>query len=383
MNRTALIDGKWAVVDMNIARENFKAVRKRLGNARICCVVKADAYGHGAVRMARLYETLGADFLAVSDFDEATELRLEGIEAPILILGYTDPVFAAELAAQNLSQCVFSATYAKALADAARAVGARLRVHLKIDTGMGRLGFVWRDETDHELNGVDALFADGTLIPEGVFTHFSSASEAEGEDFTCRQLDAFLGAVAYLETRGVRFSIRHAANSAAVDRFPESVLDMARVGIALYGHGCTGALAGAVRPILQLETTVMHIRDVRAGDSVGYGRALIAERDMRIAILPIGYADGLWRSNGRTGGCVGLRGQTAPIVGSVCMDQCMVDVSAIDGVRIGDTVTVYGTSPDCSVEAVAARNGTVPYELLCAIGQRVSRKYDDNGELSK
>lgn len=376
-----------AEIDLDAARANCEAIRARLGSTKLCCVVKANAYGHGAVQLARLYTELGADFLAVSSMREAMQLRRASISLPILILGYTDPSYAPLLCAEQISQCVFSTEYGAQLASAARAHGVRVKIHIKLDTGMGRIGFDCRGnkELPAALDGAVALCKDASLIPEGVFTHLSSASDGEaGQAFTQRQLRDFEAALAYFDAHGVTFPIRHAANSAATMVYGQSLFDMARVGILLYGHAAAESTDGlALTPILRLKTAVTHIKKIAAGDTVGYGRAFVADRDMTVATVPIGYADGFLRANGTNGGVMEIRGQIAPIIGGVCMDQCMLDVTEIEGVKLGDAVTVYGTKGDTSVEAVAARCETVPYEILCGIGERVPRVYLENGAVVK
>lgn len=374
-----------AEIDLTAASENFNLIRARLGKAKLCCVVKANAYGHGAVQLARLYERLGADFLAVSSIREAMQLRRGRIGLPILILGDTDPLCVDLLARENLSQCVYSETYGKALLAAAKMQGVRVKIHIKLDTGMGRIGFDCRGNTEPSsaLDAAVMLCKDGTLIPEGIFTHLSSASDGTvGGTFTEEQIARFGTALAYFHAHGVEFSIRHIANSAALTSYPQSMFDMVRVGILLYGHASADfSVPLPLRPVLKLRTSVVQVKTVQKGEFVGYGRTFLAERDTTVATVPIGYADGLMRDNGKNGGVMEICGQIAPIIGGVCMDQCMLDVSEIEGVKPGDTVTVYGISGQTSVEMVAARCATVPYEILCSIGERVPRIYLENGQI--
>ena len=373
-----------AEIDLGAVRANFKAVKEHIGNKRICCVVKANAYGHGAVALSRVYEELGADFLAVSGIEEALQLRRAQIRLPILILGYTAPECASILADQNISQCVYSQEYGCALADAAASQGVRVKIHIKIDTGMGRIGFSCRDEENASLAHAADLCKHSALIPEGVFTHLSSASDGEdGEVFTNRQLRDFEYAIAYFRAHGVSFSIRHAANSGASIDYPASYFDMVRVGILLYGYPSSDQLRRALKltPVLQLKTTVVHIKTVRAGDTVGYSRTFTADREMKLATIPIGYADGFWRANAITSPTLELAGTPVPIVGGICMDQCVLDVSALEDVKIGDTVTVYGEKPYNSISAVTERNQTIVYEILCSIGERVPRIYFEDGRV--
>lgn len=374
-----------AEIDLGAVRENFKIVRAHIGNRRICCVVKANAYGHGAVALSRVYEELGADFLAVSGIEEALQLRRAQIRLPILILGYTAPECASVLAEQNISQCVYSAEYGSALAESAASQGVRVKIHIKMDTGMGRIGFSCREEGNASLQSAADLCKHAAMIPEGIFTHLSSASDGEnGDAFTRRQLRDFDYAIAYFRAHGVSFSIRHAANSGATLGYPEAHLDMVRVGILLYGYSPSDQLRKVLglTPVLQLKTTVVHLKTVRAGDTVGYSRAFTADREMRLATIPIGYADGFWRANAVTSPTLELAGAPVPIVGGICMDQCVLDVSAIGDVKIGDTVTVYGTRDYNSVEHIARCNQTIPYEILCAIGERVPRIYLDGDRIA-
>jgi alanine racemase len=371
-----------AEIDLDAVRHNFNSVKSRIGNAKICCVVKANAYGHGAIRLARIYESLGADFLAVSGIEEAMQLRNAAVGLPILILGYTDPACAALLASQNISQCVFSAAYGDALADCAADQGVRVKIHIKLDTGMGRIGFLC-GEAQEMLDAV-RVCKHPSLIPEGIFTHFSSASDGEaGEEFTRRQFALFEDAVSYFAANGVDFAIRHAANSGAVLDYPTAYLDMVRAGILLYGYPSSDEMRHTLdlKPVLKLKTTVVHIKNIKRGDTVGYGRAFVADHDMTVATLPIGYADGFARSNRLTMPLMEIQGLPAPIVGGICMDQCVIDISDIPNVTVGTSVTVYGEMPFNSIPAVAERNQTIPYEILCSIGERVPRIYLKDGHV--
>ena len=383
MEKQLLVKRAWAEVDLDAIRHNYSLVRQTIPReSKLCCVIKANAYGHGAVTLARLYETLGADFLAVSNLDEALELRYAGITLPILILGYTAPEAVAELYEHNISQCVYSLDYAHALSEKAKEANLVVKVHIKVDTGMGRIGFSLRHQ--EELSGcvqeIKAAFDDGAFIPEGIFTHFASADEGEsGADYTRGQFSLFTSLTEALRDEGLLFAIRHAANSAAIFTYPETALDMVRAGILLYG--CVPSELVEKRglvPSLELKTVISHVKEVAAGESISYGRTFVAEKAMRVATLPIGYADGLWRSAGKRGHCMLVHGRFAPIIGRICMDQCMIDVSEIPDCRVGDTVTVFGGNGE-AIDALASRLGTIPYEIMCALGERIPRAYlEDN-----
>jgi len=367
----------WAEISLDHLAHNYHVLRALTPKGcRLLAPVKANAYGHGMLPVARKLETLGADYLAVAGVSEALELRREGICAPILILGHTDPSYMAELLAHNITQTVTSSAHAAALSQAAVEAGGVLRVHWKADTGMTRLGFFCGDEAAI-LRTAQAL-EEGAhlpgLDPEGLFTHFANADV--DEEYTMLQFTRFLTLRDMLRARGALPNICHCAASAAVLKYPCTHLDMIRPGIALYGHHpapSTEALAeGGLRPVMTLKARVACVREIPAGTSVSYGCTHTMARDSRLAVLSIGYADGLFRlcSNRLA---VLLGGTPAPIVGRICMDMCMADVTDLPGVRAGDEAVIYG--PGAPVERAASLVGTISYELLCAVSQRVPRVF--------
>ena len=372
----------WANIDLDAVEYNYFEIRKRLADdKKLCCVVKANGYGHGAIQLSKLYEELGADYLAVSNIEEALQLRNADIKVPILILGYTDPMCALDLARNNITQCVFSYDYGKALSDISINEGVRVNCHIKLDTGMGRIGFQCKEpELD---KAVKTCELQGLYI-EGVFTHFASADEGEnGKDYTLGQFNRFMNAISYLESKGVSFSIRHCANSAAIFDYPEMHLDMVRAGVVLYGLQPSGVLhnPGNLKPVLTLKTIIDHVKISCPGDYISYGREFKANIEMRVATIPIGYADGLWRSNFRNHMVVEVEGKYAPVIGRVCMDQCMIDVTDIPEAGVNSKVTVYGTEGPNTVDHIADINSTINYEIVCAIGERVPRVYTKNDEI--
>ena len=302
---------------------------------------------------------------------------------PILVLGYTPPSRTEELIKNDILQAVFSSDYAEMLAECAAAVGGRVRAHVKLDTGMGRLGFLCRSKEHHELDSIVSVFSSGYLIPEGIFSHFASADGGERDDgYTADQLNMFNFAVDYLSERGLTFRTVHVANSAAVLDHRDSLMNTVRLGIALYGYMPSHLIRCKceLKQAISLKTVVAEVKTVYAGETVGYGRSFTAAHQMKVATLPIGYADGIPRSaGGRIS--VEINGKPAPIIGNVCMDQCMADVSGIADVCIGTTVTVYGLSNYNSVDTVAELNGTIPYEIVCAIGTRIPRVYVNTEEV--
>lgn len=374
----------WAEVDLDAVHHNYNVIRGALPpSVKLCCVVKANAYGHGASKLAPLYQQMGADWFAVSNIEEALQLRRFGVTRPVLILGYTPAACAEILAREYFSQCVYSAEYGRQLSAAAVAAGVTVNMHIKLDTGMGRLGFRVPGEGEDSVEGAIAVCRLPALTAEGVFTHFATADEGEGGDAFFRgQGDRFVAAINAFSAAGITFAIRHCANSAALTDHPEFRMDMVRAGIVLYGLQPSADLRQPLplQPAMSLRSVVSHVKTVPAGATVSYGRTFTADREMRVATVPIGYADGFWRQNSPAGVLLTLRGQRAAVLGRVCMDQLMLDVSHIDGVRIGDVVTVFGAAPSLSAEEVAAANGTIGYEVICAIGERVPRIYRENGE---
>lgn len=372
----------WADIDLDAAEQNYQTIRERLNcDTKLCCVVKANGYGHGAVQLSKLYEILGADYLAVSNIEEAIQLRNNKISLPILILGYTDPRCAMMLAENNITQCVFSFDYGEALSKNAVEHGVVVKVHIKLDTGMGRIGFRCVSE---EVDQVKQVCNMSGLAHEGVFTHFASADEGEGgKEYTLGQFSKFMTAIGDLEAKGVTFAIRHCANSAAIFDYPEMQLDMVRAGVVLYGLQPSTVLnhPAKLKPVMTLKTIIDHIKTIHVGDCVSYGREYKAGLDVRVATIPIGYADGLWRSNFRNHMVVEVEGRLAPIVGRVCMDQCMIDVSNIPEAKVNSKVTVYGTSGDTSIDHIAKANETINYEIVCAVGERVPRVYKENNQI--
>lgn len=349
-------------------------------------MVKADAYGHGAERLAKEYERLGADWFAVSNLEEAQQLRRAGAKLPILILGYTPPEMAAELARLNLSQALVGGEYGAALSEQAVKAGVTVKVHVSLDTGMSRIGFLYQDpERDAaSLGEIERACALPGLDPEGIFTHFAVADEGEnGRAYTQMQYRNFLDGIDRLDRRGVRFRIRHCANSAAIFDYPEMQLDMARPGVILYGLMPSDRIRNPAPliPVMQLKSVVALVKAVPARTSVSYGRKFTSSGETRVATVPVGYADGYPRILFQSAEML-VRGQRAKILGRVCMDQLMLDVTGIPGVRAGDEVTVFGKDGEAvlPVDELASQVGTINYELVCGISKRVPRVYQRNGE---
>ncbi len=372
----------WAEVDLDAVKHNFLKISE---NARsmICPVIKADAYGHGAVALARIYEELGAKMLAVSNIDEALQLRNNEIKAPILIFGFTPPSDAAVLSKLNISQCVYSLNFAKQLSKECIEQGVKVNIHIKIDTGMSRLGFYFQ-ESERDFASTDEVKAvcglDGFNL-EGIFTHFAAADDGS-DDFTLKQIENFNKVLSLLSE--FDFKIKHAANSAAIEDFPTSHFDMVRAGIILYGLSPSKNMRNNLdlKPVLSLKSVISHVKFLKKGSTVSYSRTYFAEKDVRVATVPIGYADGYTRMLSEKGADVLINGKRCPIIGRICMDQLMVLVDEDEKINIGDTVVLIGKYGDecISVDEIAEKRNTINYEVICDLGARVPRVYIKNNE---
>ncbi len=363
----------WAEIDTDALLHNFNII-KQTTNTRVCAVVKADAYGHGVNIVAPLLQKAGADFFAVSNLEEAIELRDIGITKPILILGYTPCECARELAVYNISQCIYSLDYARELSHIAVEKKLQINIHLKLDTGMSRIGFDCRND---DLNGInDAISAarlDGLKL-EGVFTHFavSDRNERQEDGFTDCQYNRFIKAIDVLKSNGLDPEYKHCANSAALCQDSDKHLDMCRAGIILYGLTPSSnlKLPQDFKPVMSFKSIVSFVKQINAGDTVSYGRTFKAEKTMTVATVSAGYADGYPRLLSNKGYVI-INGRRANIIGRVCMDQFCVDVTDIPDVSRGDDVLLFGC--DLPVEELANTIGTINYELVCNVSNRVKR----------
>ncbi len=369
----------WAEVSLDNLAHNYRTLRAMLPQGcRFLGLVKANAYGHGAGKIGRKLQQLGADMLAVACLDEAIELRRVGVTLPILCLGQTPTELTHLLLECQVTQTVSDLETGRVLSAAAVAAGQTLNIHVKLDTGMTRLGFLWQEGQEERcVDQIAQLCALPGLKAEGLFTHFADADGSE--EYTMLQFTRFLAARRALEERGVTFKICHCAASAAVLNYPCTYLDMVRPGIVLYGYYPAAGMEGldglGLLPVLTLKSRVAAVRQVPAGTFVSYGRTAQLKRDTRLAVLPIGYGDGFSRqlSNRME---VLLHGQRCKVVGRLCMDMCMVDVTDLPQVQAGDVAVVYGQ--EGLLDQAAQLAGTIPYELLCNVNPRVPRVYLDS-----
>ncbi len=378
----------WAEIDLNAYAHNIAELKKLAGTkTRLMAVVKANGYGHGALEIARRALTSGAEYLGVARINEAVQLRRAGIDAPILIFGYTPPDMAETLIRFDLSQTVYSKNTAADLSEIADRQGKKITVHIKVDSGMGRLGLLLSDsDVGTGPGGSSRAAVQETLaisrLPglsvEGLFTHFATADEAD-KTYANRQLEKFLDYADRLRREGLEPAIRHAANSGALIDMPDSCLDMVRPGIATYGLYPSGEVNHAnvtLKTVMTLKSRIIHVKKVPAGFNVSYGITYQTDQPTTIATVPVGYADGFNRLLSSRGHML-VHGRKVPIVGRVCMDLTMIDVGGVPDVQIEDEVVVFGGHGNevLTADDIAAKLNTINYEIVSSITARVERVY--------
>ncbi len=365
-----------AEISVDAIKHNYKQIRSIIPkHTEMMGIIKADGYGHGAIEVAKILQEQGVNRFAVAIAKEGEELRKEGIVSPILILGYTPKADIKTLIENDLTQTVFSYEMAKYISEEAKKLNKTVNIHLKVDTGMGRIGFMSSSQSIEEIKKMAELTH---INMEGIYTHFSTADE-EDPTYTKDQWSIFEGFLKELDEVGIHLPIMHAANSGAIMCHAYTHLNVVRPGIILYGYYPSGYLQNKVldlQPAMTLKTQVVHVKELPEGHYVGYGRKFYTKEKTKIATIPIGYADGYSRRLAGKGRVL-IHGQYAPVIGSICMDQFMVDVTGIKGVKVEDEVVIFGKQGDQAIpiEELADALGTINYEVMCMIGKRVPRLY--------
>ena len=391
MQTTTFEKHVWAEIDLDALRANFRAVQKRAGDLPLCAVVKADSYGHGAVQCARVFAEEGAAWLAVSCLAEALQLRQAGQKLPILILGHVQPEFAAALIKHHITAACYSLPQAKALSAAAVQAGGIVDIHLKADTGMGRIGFPLRTDFAQSIAEMLEVCALPGLHMTGLFQHFAVADDDSTENiaYTEEQYQLFLRTYRALKAAGHEPPLVHCDNSAGVMLHPDwpngeiTAPCMARPGIILYGFDPSDEVRfDTFKPVMKLKTVVSMVKELQPGQSTSYGRRFTAETPTKVATLCTGYADGYPRLLSCGKGIVEVHGTPCPVLGRVCMDQLMVDVTAVPDVQEGDEAILWGGRVSDSAEDIARKTDTISYEVLCGVSRRVPRVYLEHGEIT-
>ncbi len=369
----------WVEIDLDRLRKNFRAVKKKVGDqCKILVAVKADAYGHGAVEISKTLQEEGVDMVGVASVDEALELKHGGIKRPIVILSPTTFDCAPLVVENDFRSNVSNFQYADSLSIAALRMDTKARVHVEIDTGMGRTGVPWSEAFDF----IEKIGNLPGIELEGIFTHFAVAEKSS--EYTEEQLEKFFSVLDQLDGREIMVPLRHCANSAGILHYPHSYLNMVRPGLVVYGLFPSSASRTVdVSPIMSFKTRVVHIQSVPRGSSISYGRNFFTKRDSIIATISVGYGDGYSRSLSNKGEVI-VRGKRARIVGTVCMDLTMVDCTDIGDVQLGDEVTLIGRDGDeeMTPDEIAGLIGTISYEVTSSIGPRVPRVFVRNGQPS-
>lgn len=372
----------WTEIDLDVIAQNMQIIRKMAKSKEVAAVIKADAYGHGSVTLAKTLLNNGADRLAVARLDEGLELRHQGIIAPIFILGYTNPVRASEAIAYGIDVCIFDYEQALAFSQEAQKQQSEVVFHIAIDSGMNRIGYPPTKESINEIIKISKL---PNVKIEGMFTHFCLA-DCYDKTFTHKQYQRFKWICDEVAKAGVKINVHHCSNSAAIIDLPEYHYDMVRAGVILYGMAPSDEVdisQTGLKPAMSFKCEVTHVKTINPGDGVSYGHKFIASTSRKIATIPVGYADGFTRLlSGKAE--VLIHGKRAKVVGNICMDQCMVDVTDIPDVKIGDEVVIFGKQGNECILAdeLAEKLGTINYEITCMISRRVPRFYIKDHKLN-
>lgn len=370
-----------AEINLDAIGNNIREIRRRIKTGtQLLAVVKADAYGHGSEEVSKVCLYNGADQLAVATCDEGVQIRQWSIQVPVLILGNTVEGQLETVINYELTQTVFRYETAKLMSDIAVKLNKTALVHIKIDTGMSRIGFL---PTDNSIDEIEKIFALPNLKVTGIFTHFATADEKD-KTFTMVQYKKFRFVTDTLNKRGFNNFIRHCANSGAILDMPELQLDMVRAGIIIYGMYPSNEVSHPINliPAMSLKSQISYVKFLEENVSIGYGRTYFTTHKTKVATIPIGYADGYSRAFSNKARVI-VNGHYAPIIGNVCMDQMMIDVSDIPDVKDGDSVIIMGSDGKITVSAeeLASISNTINYEIVCNVGKRVPRVYIKNGEI--
>ena len=370
----------WAEINLDTLKSNIENIRKITDpKAKIMAVVKADAYGHGYLECCRTLLDGGADSFAVATVSEAKQLRRHGITVPILILGVTFPSDAEEIVKNEIMATVCSIDYAKCLSQAAQKLQKSVKIHIKTDTGMSRLGFLTGDNEEKTVEEILEISRLPFIEVDGLFSHFACADE-KNREYTDLQFARFTSLINKLEEKGLKIPCKHIANSAAIMMYPKTHLDMVRAGVVLYGYYPSEDVDKSrlsLKPVMTLKSRITHIKDVEDGVGVSYGKTYITDKKTRIATIPVGYADGYARCLSQKAK-IEVGGQLCNIIGRICMDQCMIDVTNVNNINVGDEVILFGDE-QISADDIAKMMDTINYEVLCLVSKRIPRIYKEKG----
>ncbi|MCD8391385.1 MAG: alanine racemase [Firmicutes bacterium] len=376
-----MIRRSWAEIDLDAAAHNMRGIRRVTSpNAKVLATVKANAYGNGVYEMSKVFLENGADMLAVATLEEGEELRGLGIDAPVLILGTCMEDMLEGLVDRGITPNIYSYDRAKRLSEIAVKKGKIVKIHIKLDTGMGRIGYTVGEDNAEVIDEILKISELKNIEIEGIFSHFSTSDEADSA-YTKLQFKRFMSVCSALEERGLHIPVRHICNSAGIMMYPEMHLDMVRAGIISYGMYPSDEVDKTVIdliPVMTLKSRITHIKTTESNRGISYGKEYITEAPTKIATVPIGYADGYLRGIAN-GGRIMAGGTPVPILGRICMDQCMIDVTNVHNINIGDEVILFGRE-GVTIDDVARWLHTINYEVSCCISRRIPRVYIKNGK---
>lgn len=374
MNRT------WAEINIDALKYNVENIRKITNpDAKLMAVVKADAYGHGYKRCCEALLESGVDCFAVAMASEAVQIRRAGIKTPVLILGATLPEEADAIVEYDLMPNVYNYEFAKKISDSAVSKNKFVKIHLKIDTGMSRLGFVAGEDNGRIIEEIIRISKLPNIEIEGIFSHFACSDEKDPE-YTYAQFDRFMKLICELEKEGIKIPCRHIANSGAIIMYPEMHLDMVRAGIILYGYHPSQEVDKEklpLEPVMSLKTRITQVKESERDIGVSYGKTYITDKKTKIATIPVGYADGYSRCLSHKAK-VEIGGELCDTIGRICMDQCMIDVTNVNNISIGDEVILFGDKK-ITADSIAGWMNTISYEVLCLVSKRIPRLYKEKG----
>lgn len=380
MRNEVLLRPLWAEINLDNLKKNYEEVRRIIGDRKLLAVVKSNAYGHGAVEISKELEEIGADYLAVRNLEEGIELRSKGIGKPVLIMGYVFPKQVNYVVQFSLTPTILSLDFANELNSFLESYREKIKVHIKIDTGMGRLGIPYKESVDF-IKEVKKL---KNIEIEGLYSHFSTADE-EDKDFTREQFNRFMYVVHELEKEGIHIPLKHIGNSATVIDLPQFALDGVRVGIMLYGLKPSRFVREInLHPVMSIRGKIVFLKWIEKGESISYGRKFYTKRKSLIATIPMGYSDGYSRALTNIGEVI-VKGKRVKVVGRVCMGKFMIDVTDVKDVSVGDEVTIIGRDGDEEITAteIAEKLDTINYEIVSRISRSVPRVYIKKGNLVK
>lgn len=366
-------DRAWAKVKLQNIEDNFLEISNYI-KTKVMCIIKADAYGHGILQVAQTLERAKADYFGVATLREAIMLRQSGIRCPILLLGFFEDKYIIDIIENNITFTIYDYETAQKVSEVAKKLDINAKIHVKIDTGMSRLGISYDDNIINEIMKINSL---SNIEIEGIFTHFAVADDIKKSEHTYNQAKKFKEICDILDKKGIKIELKHTSASGAIIDYPDLCFNMVRAGIILYGYYPDKDMPKKLelKPAMTLYSKIAQVKNIKKGSSVSYGMNFVAQDDMKIAVVTIGYADGYLRANSNKSYML-YKNKKVNIIGNICMDMCMIDVTDISDIKMGDDIVVFGDNINLGADTVSKFANTIPYEILCSVSKRVPRIYN-------